>query len=109
MLISQAYVMAKAGYLFGNKNYKDAAKRLIQWATGHNTERLCLTTGIGYRNHVVVNYMGYKTPDAFPVGFLGRPDDSPYMETSNHVEWSIQEQWDVPFFSIGVTTYINKK
>jgi hypothetical protein len=110
VLMGQAYIMAKAGHFFSNKNYKDAAERLIQWATGHNTEGLCLTTGVGYRNPVVVNYMGYKTPDAFPVGFLGRPDDSPYMETSNNVEWSTQEQWDVPFFYlIDAITYINEK
>jgi hypothetical protein len=110
VVMSQAYLMAKAGHVFASKHYKQSAEKLIQWVTGHNTEGLCLTTGVGYRNPVVVNYMGYKTPDAFPVGFLGKPDDTPYMETSNNVEWSTQEQWDVPFFYlVDAITYINEK
>ncbi len=110
VIMSQAYLMAKAGHFFANKNYKQSAEKLIQWATGHNTEGLCLTTGVGYRTPVVINYMGYKTPDAFPIGFLGRADDTPYMETSNHMEWSTQEQWDVPFFYlIDAITYLNEK
>jgi hypothetical protein len=110
VLMSQACLMAKAGSFFGEEGYKQAAERLIQWVTGHNIDGLCLTTGVGYRNPTTVNYMGYKTPDAFPVGYLGRPDDSPFMETSNAVEWSTQEQWDVPFFYlVQAISYLNEK
>jgi hypothetical protein len=108
--MSQAYLMAKAGHFFANNSYKQSAEKLIQWVTGHNPEGLCLTTGVGYRIPVTVNYMGYKTPDAFAIGFLGKPNDNPYMETSNNVEWSTQEQWDVPFFYlVDAVTYINEK
>ena len=43
-----------------------------------------------------------EIPEAAVVGFLGRADDSPYIETSNAVEWSTQEIWDIPYlYAIG--------
>jgi hypothetical protein len=34
-------------------------------------------------------------------------DDTPYLETSNAVEWSTQEIWDVPFFyAVGAIAYL---
>jgi hypothetical protein len=36
------------------------------------------------------------------MGFIGRPDNTPYLETSNAVEWSTQGIWDVPhFYAVG--------
>jgi hypothetical protein len=41
-------------------------------------------------------------------GFVGRLDDTPYMETSNAVEWNTQEVWGVPFYhAIGAVTYLS--
>ena len=65
---------------------------------GHNTEGLCLFTGVGFHHPVVGSFRNYKIPEAVAVGFIGRPDDTPYLETSNAVEWSTQEIWHVPYF-----------
>jgi hypothetical protein len=41
------------------------------------------------------------------MGFIGRPDNTPYLETSNAVEWSTQEIWDVPhFYAVGAIAYL---
>ena len=84
------------------------ARRLIQWATGHNTTGLCLFTGVGFRHPVIASFVNYRIPDATMDGFVGRLDDTPYMETSNAVEWNTQEVWGVPFYyAIGAVTYLS--
>ena len=42
------------------------------------------------------------------VGFIGTPDDRPYLEANNLVEWSTQEIWDVPYYyAIGLISYLD--
>ncbi len=106
-LMHQAYFLAKAGKLLGRRDYRSHAEKLIQWTTGHNPAGLCLATGVGFRHPVPANFVAYKIPEAMVVGFIGYPDDSPYVETSNAVEWSTQEIWDVPFaYTIGTIEYL---
>jgi len=31
------------------------------------------------------------------IGFIGRPDGSPYLEESFAIEWNTLEHWDVPY------------
>jgi hypothetical protein len=103
---AQAYFLAKAGKLMGKPEYLAAAEKLIQWTTGHNPAGLCLATGVGFRHPVTANFVAYKIPEAMVVGFLGYPDDSPYIETSNAIEWSTQEIWDVPFaYTVAAVSY----
>ncbi len=97
VLMAQAYFLAKAGKLLNHPEYSTQAEKMIQWTTGHNPAALCLAMGVGFRHPVPAHFAAYKIPDAMVVGFLGRADDTPYQETSNVVEWSTQEQWDVPF------------
>ncbi len=97
VLMAQAYFLAKSGRLLNNAEYLAQAEKMIQWTTGHNPANVCLATGVGFRHPIPANFVAYKIPDAMVVGFLGRADDTPYQETSNGVEWSTQEQWDVPF------------
>jgi hypothetical protein len=102
VVMQQAFLLARAAKLFGINNWKKASEILLQWATGHNTTGLCLFTGIGFKHPVTASFCNYKIPDATMAGFIGRPDDSPYLETSNAVDWNTQEIWDVPFyFTIG--------
>jgi len=98
VVMSQAYLLSRAARAFSNKKYSDYAERLIQWVTGHNTEGLSLFTGIGYKHPVAANFTNNKIPDAPVAGFMGFPDDTPYIETTNAIEWSTQEIWDVPFY-----------
>lgn len=97
VVMSQAYFLAKSGKLFAKPEYQVQAEKLLQWTTGHNTANLCLALGVGFRHPVPANFVAYKIPDAMVVGFLGYANDTPYQEESNVVEWSTQEQWDVPF------------
>lgn len=92
----QAALCAKAGHLLGRKDWQRAAERMIQWTLGHNPEGLCLHTGVGYRHPTPFSAYVAQLPDAMVVGHIGRPDDSPYLETSPLIEWSSQEVWDVP-------------
>jgi Glycosyl hydrolase family 9 len=109
VIMSHAYILAKAGNFFNQPSWQTHAEKLIQWSTGHNPEGLCLTTGVGFKHPTTINYVGYKTPDAFPIGFIGHPDDTPYYETSNQLEWSTQEQWDVPFYYlVDAISYLKK-
>ena len=81
--------------------------RLLGWSTGHNPTGLCLFTDLGFKHPVPASFMNTKIPSAAVVGFLGRPDDTPYLETSNAVEWSTQEIWDVPFYyAIGLVSHL---
>jgi hypothetical protein len=98
VLMSQACFLAKAGKKLKIKRYTEHAERLIQWTTGHNPAEVCFATGLGFKHAVPASYVVYKVPEAMSVGFMGYPDDKPYQETSNAIEWSTQEIWDVPFF-----------
>ncbi len=107
VVASHAYVLARAGALLKRADYSAAAERLIAWLMGHNTAGLCLFSGVGFRHPTPANFAHYRIPDAPLVGFLGRPDDTPYIETSNAIEWSTQEIWDVPFYNlIGAVAYL---
>ncbi len=94
---NHAHLLARAGNLFAEKSWRDAAEMLLHWHLGHNTVGLCLFTGVGFRHPVPFSIYNYKIPEACISGWIGRPDDSPYMETSNAVEWNSQEIWDVVY------------
>ncbi|MGD1006405.1 MAG: hypothetical protein ABR980_04140 [Ignavibacteriaceae bacterium] len=108
VLMHHAYLLARAALLWKKDIYRDESEKLIQWATGHNTTGLCLFTGIGFRHPVIASFVNYRIPDATVDGFVGRLDDTPYMEASNAVEWNTQEVWGVPFYhAIGAVTYLS--
>ena len=97
VIMAQSYFLAKTGNLLNHPEYQVQAEKMIQWTTGHNPANLCLAMGVGFRHPVPANFVTYQIPDAMVVGFLGYATDAPYEEESNGVEWSTQEQWDVPF------------
>ncbi len=108
VLMHHAYLLARAAFLWKNDLYRGQSEKLIQWATGHNTTGLCLFTGLGFRHPVIASFVNYRIPDATVDGFVGRLDDTPYMETSNAIEWNTQEVWGVPFYhAIGAVTYLS--
>jgi hypothetical protein len=92
----QAALCAKAGQLLGRSDWRLAAERMLQWTFGHNPEGLCLHTGVGYRHPTPFSAYVTQLPDAVCVGHIGRPDDTPYQETSPLIEWCTQEIWDIP-------------
>jgi hypothetical protein len=96
VLTHQAYLLARAAKHYGVPEWSSHAERLIQWLTGHNPTGLSMHLGAGYRHPVAFNIRNHAIPDAITLGFAGRPDDSPYLETSNLVRWSTQEMWGVP-------------
>lgn len=107
VFLEHGYLMARAGKLMGKKEWQDAAEKILSWSMGHNPFGLCLFTGVGFKHPVPASFMNYKIPSAAMVGFLGTPDDKPYLETNNLIEWSTQEIWDVPYFyAIGIISYI---
>ncbi|HTY10030.1 MAG TPA: glycoside hydrolase family 9 protein [Bacteroidota bacterium] len=109
VLMHHAYLLARAGKLWHKPEYISECEKLLQWATGHNTTGLCLFTGVGFRHPVIASFVNYRIPDATLDGFIGRVDDTPYMETSNAVEWNTQEVWGVPFYhAIGAVTYLSQ-
>jgi hypothetical protein len=92
----QASLCAKAGSLFGRRDWQRAAERMVQWTLGHNPEGLCLHHGVGYRHPTPFSAYVTQLPDSLSVGHIGRPDDSPYLERSPLIERSTQEIWDIP-------------
>jgi len=50
VVMHQASLCAKAGSLFGRRDWQRAAERMVQWTLGHNPEGLCLHHGVGYRH-----------------------------------------------------------
>jgi hypothetical protein len=97
VLLSHAAVLAKAGALLGRNDWQALAERQLQWAFGHNTLNRSLFTGIGYRQPIGYGFRTTQIPEASVIGFIGRPDDTPYLEESFAIEWNTLEFWDVPY------------
>ncbi len=107
VFLQQGYLMARAGKKLDVKKWKDAAEKILNWSMGHNPFGLCLFTGVGFKHPIPASFMNYKIPSAALNGFIGTPDDQPYIETRNLVEWSTQEAWDVPYtYAIGLISFL---
>lgn len=105
VLMHQAELLVRAGRYFREPRYRCHAEKLMQWSMGHNPTGLSTFTGIGWRHPVGFSMVNLKIPEAVVNGFVGRPDDSPYMETSNPIQWNTQEIWGIPYIhAIGALT-----
>ena len=103
VLMSHAHLLARAAALFDRPAWRDAAERLLHWCLGHNTLNRSLFTGIGYRQPIGYSYRIPQVPEAAFVGFIGRPDDTPYLEESTAIEWNTLEYWSVPYIHAAQT------
>jgi hypothetical protein len=107
VVMDQAYLLSRAGKLTNNRSWQQSAERLIQWASGNNTAGLSLFLGIGFTHPIPYSGMNLKLTDAALNGFCGRPDDTPYIETSNAINWNTQEIWDIPYiYAVGAVSYL---
>ena len=97
VLMSHAHLLARGAVLLGMAHWRAAAERLLHWCLGHNTCNRSLFTGIGYRQPVGYSFRIPQLPEAMVVGFIGRPDDTPYLEQSTATEWNTLEYWSVPY------------
>ena len=97
VLTGHSHLLAKAAALLDRPSWRDAAERLLHWCPGHNTLNRSLFNGIGYRQPVGYSYRIPQLPEAAVVGFIGRPDDSPYLEESTAIEWNTLEYWSIPY------------
>jgi hypothetical protein len=97
VLMSHAHLLARASIILEQPSWGEAAERLLHWCLGHNVLNRSLFSGIGYRQPVGYSYRIPQIPEAMMVGFIGRPDDSPYLEESTAIEWNTLEYWSVPF------------
>jgi hypothetical protein len=97
VLMSHAHLLARAATQFDQPSWRGAAEKLLHWCLGHNVLNRSLFSGIGYRQPVGYSFRIPQTPEAMVVGFIGRPDDSPYLEESTAIEWNTLEYWSVPF------------
>ena len=97
VLMAHAHLLARGAALLDRPHWRLAAERLLQWCLGHNTLNRSLFTGIGYRQPVGYSFRIPQLPEAMFVGFIGRPDDSPYLEESTAIEWNTLEYWSVPY------------
>ncbi len=73
------------------------AEKQLQWTVGHNTLNRWLSNGIGYRQPVTDGFRVTQIPEGTIIGFIGRPDDTPYLEESFVIEWNTLEHWAVPY------------
>lgn len=97
VLMSHAHLLARASALYGRRSWRDAAERLLQWCLGHNTLNRSLIGGIGYYQPIGYSYRIPQLPEAMMVGFIGRPDDTPYLEQTTAIEWNTLEYWSIPY------------
>lgn len=97
VLMGHAHVLARAAALLHQPQWRPPAERLLHWCLGHNTLNRSLFSGIGYRQPVGYSFRIPQIPEAMVVGFIGRPDDSPYLEESTAIEWNTLEYWSIPF------------
>ncbi len=97
VVAAHAAVLAKAGALLIVPAWSSLAERQLQWMVGHNTLNRSLYHGIGYRQPVAYGFRVTQIPESTIAGFIGRPDDTPYLEESFAIEWNTLEHLDVPF------------
>ncbi len=97
VLMAHAHLLARGAVLLDQPHWRPAAERLLHWVLGHNTCNRSLFTGIGYRQPVGYSFRTPQLPEAMFVGFIGRPDDTPYLEQSTAIEWNTLEYWSVPY------------
>ena len=100
VLMSHAHLLARAGVLLQQPQWCRTAERLLHWCLGHNPLNRSLFSGIGYRQPYGYSFRIPQIPEAMMVGFIGRPDDSPYLEESSAIEWNTLEYWSVPFLQV---------
>lgn len=100
VFMAHARLLKACADLFGRSDWEVLAQKQVDWAMGHNTTGLSLFTGIGHRHPVPYSSVHVQIPEAAPAGFIGTPGDVPYLETSNWIEWSTQEIWDVHFYEV---------
>jgi hypothetical protein len=103
VLVSHAHLLARASVLFDQPTWRNAAERLLHWCLGHNPLNRSLITGIGYRQPIGYSFRIPQLPEAMLVGFIGRPDDSPYLEESTAIEWNTLEYWSMPYIHAAMT------
>ena len=77
--------------------WRAPAERLMQWCLGSNTLNRSLFSGIGYRHPYGYSFRIPQIPEAPLTGFIGRPDDTPYLETTGAIEWNTLEYWSMPY------------
>jgi hypothetical protein len=97
VLMSHAHLLARAAARFDERRWRGAAELLLHWCLGHNTMNRSLFSGIGYRQPFGYSFRIPQIPEAMVAGFIGRPDDSPYLEESTAIEWNTLEYWSMPF------------
>jgi hypothetical protein len=97
VLMAHAHLLARGAAVLDRPHWRPSAERLLHWCLGHNTSNRSLFSGIGYRQPVGYSFRIPQLPEAMVVGFIGRPDDSPYIEQSTAVEWNTLEYWSVPY------------
>ncbi len=97
VLMSHAHLLARAAVLLDRPEWRNSAEMLLHWCLGHNPLNRSLFSGIGYRQPFGYSYRIPQIPEAMFVGFIGRPDDSPYLEESTAIEWNTLEYWSIPF------------
>lgn len=96
VLMSHAHLLARSAALLKRPAWRGIAERLLHWCLGHNLLNRSLFSGIGYRQPVGYSFRIPQIPEAMIVGFIGRPDDSPYLEESTAIEWNTLEYWSIP-------------
>ena len=97
VLMSHAHLLARSAAVLNQPRWRGPAERLLHWCLGHNMLNRALFSGIGYRQPCGYSFRIPQLPDAMMVGFIGRPDDSPYLEESTAIEWNTLEYWSMPF------------
>lgn len=97
VLLSHAHLLARASVQLQQPSWSPAAERLLQWCLGHNPNNRSLFSGIGYRHPVGYSFRIPQLPEAPVTGFIGTPDDTPYLEATTAIEWNTLEYWSIPF------------
>jgi hypothetical protein len=97
VLLSHAHLLARASSQLQTPSWRAPAERLLQWCLGSNPLNRSLFSGIGYGQPVGYSFRIPQIPEAPVTGFIGRPDDTPYLETTTAIEWNTLEYWSIPY------------
>ena len=90
-LEAYALVLARAGKVFGNREYTDLAYRQLEWLMGANPFGACLMTGEGMRNpYPHSRYVGLII-GGLPNGIAGDRLDEPVLDIQLGFDWRTVE------------------
>jgi hypothetical protein len=93
---SWAHALALAGKLLDDQRCTDLAWKQLHWLIGCNPFNASMISGVGYNNPMPHSRFLGTFPGGFCNGFIGTPEDTPFLDREGDAQWNTTEYWVTP-------------